>query len=101
MEETGVPGENHRPVASHWQTLSHNVVSSAPFLILFANKSTTSNESIESMWRYTYQMMIYISYSPHYSRDNKNELEGWKSYRQIKTWTYYSYINVAKNFLFL
>jgi hypothetical protein len=27
MEETGVPGENHRPVASHWQTLSHNVVS--------------------------------------------------------------------------
>jgi len=24
MEETGVPGENHRPVASHWQTLWHN-----------------------------------------------------------------------------
>ena len=23
MEEIGVPGENHRPVASHWQTLSH------------------------------------------------------------------------------
>ena len=30
MEETGVCGENHRPVASHWQTLSHNVVSSTP-----------------------------------------------------------------------
>ena len=29
-EETGVPGENHRPVGSHWQTLSHNVVSSTP-----------------------------------------------------------------------
>ena len=28
VEETGVPGENHRPAASHWQTLSHNVVSS-------------------------------------------------------------------------
>jgi hypothetical protein len=28
MEGTGVSGENHRPVASHWQTLSHNVVSS-------------------------------------------------------------------------
>jgi len=27
VEETGVPGENHRPVASHWQTLSHNVSS--------------------------------------------------------------------------
>jgi hypothetical protein len=22
----GVPGENHRPTASRWQTLSHNVV---------------------------------------------------------------------------
>ena len=30
VEGTGVPGENHRPVASHWQTLSHNVVSSTP-----------------------------------------------------------------------
>jgi len=25
---TGVPGENHRPATSHWQTLSHNVISS-------------------------------------------------------------------------
>ena len=32
VEETRVPGENHRPVASHWQTLSHNVVSSSPRL---------------------------------------------------------------------
>ena len=30
--ETGLPGENHWPVASHWQTLSHNVVSSTPCL---------------------------------------------------------------------
>ena len=30
VEETGVHRENHRPVASHWQTLSHNVVSSTP-----------------------------------------------------------------------
>jgi hypothetical protein len=30
MEETGVPGENHGPVASHITTLSHNVVSSTP-----------------------------------------------------------------------
>jgi hypothetical protein len=27
VEETGVPGENSRPVASHWLTLSHNVAS--------------------------------------------------------------------------
>jgi hypothetical protein len=30
MEETGAPGENHWPVASHWQTLSHIAVSSTP-----------------------------------------------------------------------
>ena len=26
VEETGRPGDNHQPVASHWQTLLHNVV---------------------------------------------------------------------------
>ena len=26
VEETGEPGENHRPEVIHWQTLSHNVV---------------------------------------------------------------------------
>jgi hypothetical protein len=26
VEETGGPGENHRPEASHWQTLSHNTI---------------------------------------------------------------------------
>ena len=26
VEETGAPRENHRPVAGHLQTLSHNVV---------------------------------------------------------------------------
>jgi hypothetical protein len=30
VKETGIPGENHQPVESHWQTLSHNVVSSTP-----------------------------------------------------------------------
>jgi hypothetical protein len=35
----GVPGENHRPVASHWQTLSHNVVSSTLHLFFFINVS--------------------------------------------------------------
>jgi hypothetical protein len=30
VEETGVPGENYQPAASHSQTLSHNVVSSTP-----------------------------------------------------------------------
>ena len=30
--ETVIAGENHRPVASHWQTLSHNYVSITPRL---------------------------------------------------------------------
>ena len=30
VEEIGVPGKNHRLVASHWQTLWHNVVWSTP-----------------------------------------------------------------------
>jgi hypothetical protein len=30
LEETGVPRENHHPVASHWRTVSHNVASSTP-----------------------------------------------------------------------
>ena len=25
VEETGGPGENHRPVVNHWQTLSYKV----------------------------------------------------------------------------
>jgi hypothetical protein len=29
-DESAVPGENHQPATSHWQTLSHNVVSSTP-----------------------------------------------------------------------
>ena len=32
VEETRVPGDNHRPSTSHRQTLSHNVVSSTPHL---------------------------------------------------------------------
>ena len=32
VKETGGHGENHWPVASHWQTWSHNVVSSRPCL---------------------------------------------------------------------
>jgi len=30
VENTGVPGENHWPTTSHWQTLLHYVVSSTP-----------------------------------------------------------------------
>jgi len=30
LEETGVPGDTHQPAPSHWQTLSHNALSSTP-----------------------------------------------------------------------
>ena len=41
VEETGVPGESHRSVASYWQTLRHNIVSITPRLngILIHNVS--------------------------------------------------------------
>jgi hypothetical protein len=43
MEETGVPGENHRTVASHLQTLSHNVVSSTPRLSGIRNHNVSGD----------------------------------------------------------
>ena len=41
MEETRVTGENHRPVASHWQTFSHNVLLSTPPHELGSNSTLT------------------------------------------------------------
>ena len=45
-EETRVPGENHRPVASHWQTLSHKVVVRTPHL----SRIRTHNVSGDRHW---------------------------------------------------
>ena len=38
VEETRVPRENHQPAASHWQTLSHNIVSDTA-QIYFSSKT--------------------------------------------------------------
>jgi hypothetical protein len=35
VKESRVAGKNHRTVASHRQTLSHNVISSTPYLSRF------------------------------------------------------------------
>ena len=43
LEETGVPGENHRPVTSHRQALSHNVVSSTPRLSRVQTHNVSGN----------------------------------------------------------
>jgi hypothetical protein len=46
VEETRVPRENHWSAASHWQILSHNVVSSTPRL----SGIQTHNVSGDSHW---------------------------------------------------
>jgi hypothetical protein len=43
VEETGVPGENHRPVSSHLQNLSYNVVSRE--LVVISTDCTVSCKS--------------------------------------------------------
>jgi hypothetical protein len=80
VEETGVPGENHQPVACHWQTLSQNVISStppkfgrlivfAPFLliiiiilvILLSFRADLRNywtEFRETWWSYRYMFLV-------------------------------------------
>jgi hypothetical protein len=60
VEETEVPRENHRPVASHWQTLSHNLVSSTPhheqgsnsqlFLNLSQSESRIGQADMLNLW---------------------------------------------------
>ena len=44
VEETGAPEENHQPAASHWQTLSRNVVH------LALSESQTHNISGDRHW---------------------------------------------------
>jgi hypothetical protein len=39
VAKIGIPGEIHRPATSHWQTLSHNVVSSTPCMNIGSCKS--------------------------------------------------------------
>jgi hypothetical protein len=46
VEETRVPGENHRPVASHWQTLSHKAVSNT----LCSKRDSSSQISSDRYW---------------------------------------------------
>ena len=83
VEETGVSGGNHKPASSHWQTLSHNVVSSIPRLSGFwtqnvsgdmhrlhnhtittndgSNIKTLSNSRLSS-YNQKYPFLTYITY---------------------------------------
>jgi hypothetical protein len=42
--------ENHRPAVSHWQALSHNVVSSTPRLSLIGLPLLLKNEYHKNAW---------------------------------------------------
>ena len=58
VQETGVSVENHRPVASHWQTLSHTVVSSTPRL----SGTRTHNVSGDGHWLHNFLILTYSQY---------------------------------------
>ena len=67
VEETRVSGENHRPVASHWQTISHNIVSSTPHMsgLIHLNLQKEKSEHlliktiVRLMTRYTYNTVVF------------------------------------------
>ena len=69
VEETGVPGENHCPVVSHWQTLSHIVVSNTPRLsgiwthnvIYLKKQKHISKDRIQASWSEHYKYLMHHS----------------------------------------
>jgi hypothetical protein len=62
VEETGVIGENHRPVASHWQTLSHTVVSSTPRHVWTHNTDCTSTRTNVMLEMYSFVHLVQIMF---------------------------------------
>ena len=66
VEEIGVPGENHRPTASHWHTLYHNiVVSNTP---RYLRKGTPSRSviicsNIEMFWSIGYFLTLIVLFT--------------------------------------
>jgi hypothetical protein len=67
--KTGTPRANHRPVASHWQTLSHNVVSSTP-----RHDRDSNSQVIDTDCRGWYKSnyhTIMTTTAPTYKRNNR------------------------------
>jgi hypothetical protein len=55
VQESGEPGENHRPAASHWQTSSTNVASSTSHL----SGIRTHNVSGDMHWLHIIRVMVF------------------------------------------
>jgi hypothetical protein len=55
VQESGEPGENHRPDASHWQTSSTNVAPSTPHL----SGIRTHNVSGDMHWLHIIRVMVF------------------------------------------
>jgi hypothetical protein len=97
VEETGVPGENHRPTASHWQILSYNVVSSTPrhergsnsqLLVVISTDcigsyksnyhtiTTTTSLEIQGRFKTKFKTLVYMNIT--LCLFNNSSLKGWK-----------------------
>ena len=70
VEEIGVPGENHWPVVSHWQTLSHNCIEYTPpwvgFILTTLVKIGTDsicNCDSTTIWSWQRQPFKYVSFN--------------------------------------
>ena len=67
VEETGVPWENHRPVASHWQSLSHNFVSSTlphKLLLCVSLKQLVLTFKLSLVQIHAYMLHWFLTYKP-------------------------------------
>jgi hypothetical protein len=87
VEETGVPGENHRHVASQWQTLSYNIIYSYSYLEsdLIKHCHVIFTHSLG-------QPLIVRSHSKvHRSRGNPREIPTWAS--RVSNYSYFPWFN--------
>jgi hypothetical protein len=64
VEETGGPGENHWPVASRWQALSHNVVHLALIEIQTHSETVTQMYSIDLGMRRFFLQRYFVQQVP-------------------------------------
>ena len=64
LEETGVPGENPQPIASLYETFSHNVVSSTPRLSEIRTHNYYTITTAPAMYMKTlYRFWLFLNWS--------------------------------------